>query len=179
MHDNSLQIMKRLFKEHAPHGAWSECYDVGSYDVNGTYRPIAEGHLWNYSGIDISPGPNVDVVLPEHSAARWSDYLPPVNLVISGQCMEHTRWPWRWIEQVRELMSDGGKLFLIVPASWEQHRFPIDCWRVLPDGMRALADWARLELIDCGLEKGEHHTDHGEDCWAVMRRVDGMKRGDE
>jgi hypothetical protein len=37
--------------------------DVGSYDVNGTYKDIINDPAWTYVGADLAAGPNVDVVL--------------------------------------------------------------------------------------------------------------------
>ena len=35
--------------------------DIGSYDVNGTYRTIFNAPVYQYTGMDMSPGPNVDM----------------------------------------------------------------------------------------------------------------------
>lgn len=37
--------------------------DVGSYGVNGTYKEIfSDENMFNYSGLDLQPGLNVDYV---------------------------------------------------------------------------------------------------------------------
>ena len=35
--------------------------DIGSYDVNGTYRKIFNDPIYQYTGMDMSSGPNVDI----------------------------------------------------------------------------------------------------------------------
>jgi hypothetical protein len=39
--------------------------DLGSQDVNGTYRDIFSVKNWVYKGMDMEPGKNVDIVLKE------------------------------------------------------------------------------------------------------------------
>ena len=63
MNTRSKKEMKKLLKEFTP---WSfsniKVGDFGSYNVNGTYKSIIPDK-WIYTGFDILPGPNVDVVM--------------------------------------------------------------------------------------------------------------------
>ena len=64
MHASSYRIMKRLI-ERIPSGSEPlSVLDVGSFDVNGTYRDLIPD-AWSYVGLDIRPGPNVDVVVAD------------------------------------------------------------------------------------------------------------------
>src|SRR5690606_29497337 len=36
---------------------------------------------------------------------------------------------------------------IINPISWHYHEAPVDCWRIYPEGMRALCDDAGLEVL--------------------------------
>jgi 2-polyprenyl-3-methyl-5-hydroxy-6-metoxy-1,4-benzoquinol methylase len=125
--------------------------DVGSYDVNGTYRSLFARPGWTYTGLDLSAGPNVDVVLkePEHWASSHSELKERFDVVISGQTLEHVRRPWIWICQVACLCKPGGLIWLCAPNTWEFHKFPIDCWRIWPDGMRGLFQQAGLDEVAC------------------------------
>ncbi|TXH09242.1 MAG: methyltransferase type 11, partial [Hyphomicrobiaceae bacterium] len=80
--------MAQLFATHVQPGFGRTMYDVGSFDVNGNYRSIVEAAQWRYVGLDISEGPNVDVVIPEKDS--WLEHVGDerADLVISGQCME-------------------------------------------------------------------------------------------
>ena len=40
-------------------------FDLGSMDVNGSYREIFDNPKWHYKGLDLSEGKNVDIVLIE------------------------------------------------------------------------------------------------------------------
>jgi len=162
MHPNSLFMMHRLLEQHAEVGERGRLADVGSYDVNGTYRPIVEGLGFDsYHGIDIMEGPNVDMVFPENG--DWgTDARTQWDVVISGQCLEHTRRPWVWMRQVAQLVRSGGLVIVIAPWQEVFHEYPIDCWRVLPDGMRAVMEWADLRGIDAGMLEN--------DCFGVARK---------
>ena len=44
---------------------------MGSYNVNGTYRPLFRAPNYHYVGADVDAGPNVDLVL--RSPYRWDE----------------------------------------------------------------------------------------------------------
>ena len=120
--------------------------DVGSYDVNGTYKPIFQKQGWCYVGLDLAPGPNVDVVLA--SEYDWSNVpAESFDVVISGQTLEHTRNPFRFVKELARIAKRGAPVCVIAPYQWEYHPFPIDCWRVFPDGMRAALEESGLVVL--------------------------------
>ena len=112
--------------------------DVGSLDVNGSYRPMVDRRRWQYTGIDIRPGKNIDVVSegPYHYPFDDSSY----DIVISGCVMEHVEAIWLWVPELVRLLTPGGLLAIITHTNFEYHPYPVDCWRIMPDGMRYLFD---------------------------------------
>jgi SAM-dependent methyltransferase len=95
-------------------------------------------------------GPNPDSRLTFFS----SEYSFPVadasyGIVLSTNVLEHVRCPWRLLAEMRRVCWVGGVIINIVPATWPLHRDPIDCWRIYPDGMKALYDDAGLEVLTC------------------------------
>lgn len=155
MHLSSYRHMEQLVARYldAPQRSL-HILDLGSYDVNGSYRPLFSRPGWCYRGVDLTAGPNVDIVLK----TPYSLPLPAEteDVIISGQAFEHIEFFWvAWLELVRVLKPEG-MIFLIAPSRGEEHRYPVDCWRFYPDGFRALADYAALELVDV-------HTDWNPD----------------
>ena len=143
MHKQSLECMKELFKK------WSEpdgstVLDVGSFDVNGSYRDIIE-ETHKYMGVDICEGKNVDLVVGKYEYP-FSDNS--FNYVISGQCMEHVEEPWIWFSEVVRVTKK--RLFIIAPWKSRVHRYPVDCWRILPDAFKHLAKINNLKVLECG-----------------------------
>lgn len=120
--------------------------DLGSYDVNGSYRPLFTQPNWHYTGIDLAPGPNVDCVLA--SPYRLPFASGSLDVFVSGQAFEHIEFFWlTWLEMARTL-KPGGMIFLVAPSRGPEHRYPVDCWRFYPDGFAALAKYASLELVE-------------------------------
>lgn len=112
--------------------------DVGSLDVNGSFRPLADRRGWRYTGIDLTPGPNVSLVALDPYRYPFADAT--FDIVFSGSTMEHVTQIWRWVPELARLLKPGGLLALLTHTQWEYHPYPVDCWRIMPDGMRALFD---------------------------------------
>ena len=120
--------------------------DLGSCDYNGSYRSIFAQKPWRYVGVDLAPGKNVDLVLrdPYH----WHELrTESVDVLVSGQTFEHTEFFWETIFEIARVLKPGGLCCIIAPATGNEHRFPLDCWRILADGFRALARYAGLEVV--------------------------------
>ncbi|MBN2427407.1 MAG: methyltransferase domain-containing protein [Deltaproteobacteria bacterium] len=121
--------------------------DIGSQDVNGCYRPLFNFPSWQYVGVDLIPGRNVDVVLKKQYA--WDELeKESFDVVVSGQAFEHIEFFWITILEIRRIMKPGGLCCLIAPSSGPEHRYPMDCWRFYPDGLRALAKYAGLTVLE-------------------------------
>lgn len=135
MHTGSMVLMESALRRVDCVGM--RCLDVGSLDLNGSYRAMVEGRGWQYLGLDIVPGRNVDIVAPEYDYPFEDREF---DVVISGSTMEHVKAIWRWVPELVRVLRPGGLLALITHTAWGEHRHPVDCWRVLPDGMRYLFD---------------------------------------
>lgn len=147
MHSESMDRCREFVDRYLSRCERLTIADVGSYDVNGTYRSLFVRPGWQYVGLDIAAGPNVDVVLPPGEDDAWP-CAGEFDVVISGQCVEHVRKPWKWIKGVASLAKPGGLIWITGPNTYPFHEFPIDCWRLWPDGMRALFDEAGLVAVD-------------------------------
>ena len=67
--------------------------DLGSPEMGACYRPIFDRPGWNYVGVDLAPGPNVDIVLKH--PFRWREVASgSVDVLISGQVLEHVEYFW-------------------------------------------------------------------------------------
>jgi SAM-dependent methyltransferase len=173
MHLSSYQHMQDLVSRYLSHEQSLSVVDIGSYDVNGTYRTLFDAENWAYHGIDLEAGPGVDTVLKSPYSLPFRS--GSVDLVISGQAFEHVEYFWMsWLEMVR-VLKPGGRIFLIAPSRGPEHRYPQDCWRFYPDGYRALARYAGCELVEVTTD-WEPHPDPGSSAWGdtvgVFRKND-------
>lgn len=60
------------------------------------------------------------------------------DIVISANVIEHVKKIWRWIPELVRVTKQGGHVVTVNPVSWNYHAYPVDCWRIYPDGMTAL-----------------------------------------
>ncbi len=148
MHKASLLRMQWFVENYASKIEQNEVkvLDVGSFDVNGSYRHLFDGQQYQYTGLDMEKGPNVDVVLshPYNWSAIETDSF---DVVISGQAFEHMEYFWKAMEEMTRVLKKDGLLCLIVPNGFSEHRYPVDCYRFFTDGMIALARYTSLESL--------------------------------
>lgn len=173
MHLSSLEHVQRLVAENLQSKEHLRIIDIGSYDVNGSYKQFFQKAGWHYRGIDLSAGPNVDIVL--ESPYRLPLPSHSVDVIVSGQAFEHVEYFWlTWLEMVR-VLKPGGMIFLLAPSRGPEHRYPQDCWRFYPDSYRALAKYAGLDLVSVSTD-WEPHADPDSAPWGdtvgVFRQKD-------
>lgn len=164
MHSNSYGQMGRIAGQYLNPETPLTILDIGSFNVNGVYRPHFSWSNWKYVGADISAGPNVDVVLDENY--EWTMFQDgQFDVVISGQAFEHMECPWLAAKAMYRVCKPGGLCVVIAPAVWDYHPNPKDCWRIFADGMRALmvrtAGFVELEcmMVRCQGEQIHNATD--------------------
>jgi len=84
--------------------------DIGSLDINGNNRYLFENY--EYLGLDIGEGKNVDVVCRGHEYKSEKQF----DIVISTECFEHDEFWNSTIENAIELTKNGG-MFLFTCAT--------------------------------------------------------------
>ena len=120
--------------------------DVGSYDVNGSYKHLFPASRFDYVGLDVCDGPNVDIAVK--NPYKWSEVeTDSFDVVISGQTLEHVEFFWITMSEMTRVLKCGGTMFIIVPRGFIEHRHPVDCYRFLADGMVALARYCNLFIF--------------------------------
>lgn len=164
MHASSYRIMKRLI-ERIPRGSEPlSVLDVGSFDVNGTYRDLIPD-AWSYVGLDIRSGPNVDVVVAD--PYNWAELNGrQFDLVISGQCLEHCEFPWLTANEMLCHLRVGGFAAVVAPFVQARHNHPHDYWRFLDSGLKALF-CGRIDAVESGVAQG---TKQIQDAWFLGRK---------
>ena len=167
MHQSSYHLMTK-FRDRIDHelpAGTLTVLDVGSYGVNGTYRDVfSDTARFSYTGLDLQPGPNVDCVPKD--AYDWPELADAsFDVIVSGQAFEHMEFPWLAIDEMHRKLKDNGLICIVAPSRGPEHRYPLDCWRYYPDGMRALARWAGLTVLDLGTFWGASGFTDGSDQW--------------
>jgi len=156
MHENS----KLIFARHAMpfFGADVRVLEIGPDGVPSSYQRLVRDQLGarapkTWDTVDLATRPGMT------HAAR-SEYEFPIaadqyDLVLSGQVLEHVKKPWRWLPELARVCRPGGHVITISPVTWPYHEAPVDCWRIYPEGMRALCEEAGLQVLDVRWESLE------------------------
>lgn len=155
MHKESFRLMAKL-RTHVPPG--SSVLDVGGADVNGSYRPLFED--CKFTSLDHA---NADINVTGY---EWPIADETYDAVISGQTLEHDGWFWLTMQNIARVLKPNGHAIVIVPQAGKVHRYPVDCYRFLPDSMEALARWAKLAVVEMSSDNESKWKDLG----AVFRK---------
>lgn len=128
--------------------------DVGSaVVVEGqlSQRQLLVNENWTYLGLDIEPGPNVEIVVAD--PYDWREVADAsVDVVVCSQVFEHVAFPWLTIMEIGRVLKPGGLAFIAAPGSGPLHRYPLDCWRFYDDGLPSLAGWAELTVVEARVQ---------------------------
>ena len=146
MHESSMARMNWFVDKYLKEEEKLNILDVGSYNVNGCYRNIFENKGFNYEGLDMQKGPNVDIV-PKHIYFWEEVECNKYDVVVSGQALEHVEFFWETVSEIVRVTKKDGLICIIAPNGFKEHRYPVDCWRFFTDGMVALAKYYQLEII--------------------------------
>jgi SAM-dependent methyltransferase len=120
--------------------------DVGSYDVNGSYKQFFADTRFSYTGLDMAEGPNVDIAV--ENPYYWSSVEDEsFDVIISGQAFEHIEFFWLTLSEMIRALKKEGLMCIIAPREMGRHRYPIDCYRFDVDGMIALAKYGNLKPL--------------------------------
>ena len=149
MHRSSIKHMAYFRDKYVSLLSDPTILDVGSRRMSSrsyklTYRDVFFGY--KYTGMDIVPGRNVDIVGYENIKAVY-------DVLISGQVMEHVKQPWHWLTSLTPYFKKY--ICVIAPHTCAEHRLPIDTYRYFPDGMRDLFDYAGTEEVEIIKDKYE------------------------
>lgn len=145
MHESAMNEAKKFAASRLGRKESLRILDVGSQDINGSLRDVFEGPWWNYTGMDIAAGKNVDIVLTD--PYKFPFPAKHFDVVVSSSCMEHVPLPWKWMPELVRVCK--RLIFITVPNRQDYHAYPVDCWRCWPDGMRALMEDCGLRVLEC------------------------------
>jgi SAM-dependent methyltransferase len=170
MHKTAAAFGAAFFRCYADAIEGARILEVGASDVNGALRGCAPLGC-RYTGIDLAPGPGVDVVLDDPH--RYPFDAAGFDVVVSSSCCEHDPMFWLSFAEMCRVVRPGGFIYLHAPSNGPFHRYPTDNWRFYPDAGLALAAWGRREGHDVRLREsmvGRRRDDVWNDCVMVFAK---------
>lgn len=151
MHSSSLVNMKKFVDKYMDVNISYKILDLGSQvvhgDINGSYRQYFEKPKWTYEGADLISGNNVDIVLQE--PYRWKNIKSKTyDCVVCGQMFEHNEYFWLTMLEIKRILKSDGLCCIIAPSGGPEHKYPVDCYRFYPDGLKAVAKYVGMESLE-------------------------------
>lgn len=130
--------------------------DVGSLDKNGdyNYKSIFNEPDWEYTGLDIEDGNNVDIVVED--IYDWEGIDDNTyDVVISGQFFEHIKLIWKVMSEIKRVLKPGGYVCIITPSAGPDHGNLKVYNRFNTDDLTDLAALFNFEIIHTSISEVE------------------------
>lgn len=111
--------------------------EIGSRARSGNIYTEGFGPHVRYRGLDIIPGPNVDLVGDIH---KLSSVVEPDSLdaIFCISVFEHLAMPWKAAVEINRTLKTGGLFYVSTHPIWPLHDRPWDFFRFSSDAFHAL-----------------------------------------
>lgn len=134
--------------------------EIGPAGFPSAYQKLVHIDNIEWHTIDFSNTTYIDTATNNLTHTLTSPYEFPIedevyDIVLSGQVIEHVEKIWTWLTELRRITKFNGYIITINPVSWPYHEAPIDCWRIFPNGIYALAEQTNLYVEKCVCESLE------------------------
>lgn len=131
---NQLLYLQRF----AP-GVDGAILEIGSKDYGSTVPFRDHIRHREYIGLDMAPGPGVDVVgdLCRDLCGLKEGHF---ELIICCSVLEHVEKPWIMARNIVRLTKPNGRVYMSVPWVWRYHPYPDDYFRFSWRGVESLFD---------------------------------------
>ncbi|MBO0748253.1 MAG: methyltransferase domain-containing protein [Acidimicrobiaceae bacterium] len=146
MHENSRLLFNAYARQRFADG--QRVLEIGPDGFPSTYRKEV-GDLTNLTWDTLDIFPSDQLTYPASDPYHFPIENDSYDVVLAGQVIEHVPKIWVWIQEVQRVCKPGGTVVIINPVSWDYHEAPVDCWRIYPEGMRALMEDTELEIEEC------------------------------
>lgn len=123
--------------------------ELGSRARSGYVRKQLFGETSIYTGVDVLPGENVDVVADAHFLSQAVS--GPFDFVYSASVFEHLLMPWQVVAEINKVMAPGALILTQAPQTWPLHDEPWDFFRFSALAWKSLFnELSGFEIDYCG-----------------------------
>jgi hypothetical protein len=122
--------------------------EIGSRARSGNEYTHIVPSGWEYVGMDVKEGPNVDIVGDAHELAAVVG-AQRFDAVFAISVFEHLVMPWKVAVEMNKVLNVGGLVFIATHQSYPLHDVPWDFWRFSDTAWPALFNAATgFEVVD-------------------------------
>jgi SAM-dependent methyltransferase len=122
------------------YGTDEKTLEIGSFG-----SPSYAKYFTNRIGIDIRPGPGVDMIADVYNLPFQDNEF---DLVLCLGILEHLEDPKKAIVQMKRVLKPNGRILVSVPFMFPIHDAPHDYWRFTKFGLQKLfSDGWQIEKI--------------------------------
>ncbi len=144
MHTNAKLVFSHLVPKYLRDGM--RILEIGPDGFPSTYQGLIPNQDITWHTLDIFA--NERLTYPLSDPYRFSIPDDSYDMVLAGNVIEHVPEIWRWLPELARVVRPGGYVIIGVPISWPYHEAPVDCWRIYPEGMKALYTFAGLTVLE-------------------------------
>jgi hypothetical protein len=155
MHVAAHRYVRRAILTYGP---WATVVEIGSLNINGSIRRLFGD--CRYTGLDLVPGPGVDVVT---EATTWTP-IQPVGCVVCCEVLEHAPNAPGLVAAASKWLHPGGHLIVTCAGPGREPHSAID-GGPLRDGehyQNLGADRLACMAVDAGLTVLDVELVHGD-----------------
>lgn len=125
--------------------------ELGARARSGNVRRDLVPAGWDYTGVDILAGPNVDVVADAHRLSRHLE-AAAYDAVFSFSTFEHLAMPWQVVVELNRVLVPGGLVLVTSHQTYPLHDEPWDYWRFSSHAWQALFNRGTgFEILDTAM----------------------------
>jgi len=108
-HPEQQEFCQRIAKRFPGYFINAKVLDAGSFDVNGNNRCLFRGRSYEYIGVDVAPGKNVDLV-SRIDALTYPDGF--FDTIICTEMLEHDMYWKLSIKNMLRMLKSGGLMLI-------------------------------------------------------------------
>ncbi len=158
MHLNSELLFRKYALPYFKSGL--RILELGPAGHPSSYQKVVNDNSITWHTIDFPESKFIINAVSNLTYTISDPYAFPVednqyDIVLSGQVIEHVQQVWVWMKELKRVLKKGGYIVTINPVSWPYHEAPIDCWRIFPSGIEAIAKESGLKVQLCFFESLE------------------------
>lgn len=145
MTKNDRLLFERFALSHIRDGV--RVLEIGPDRHPSTLQEVVGARAALWDTLDFVSRTDVPLTFRTTEEYRYPVVDEAYDVVLAANVIEHVPRIWTWMRELRRIVRPGGLIITLNPVSWNYHPAPRDCWRIYPDGMRALCDEVGLEVV--------------------------------